>query len=154
MTLPDSNAQLLIIIRKWAEVFVKRSIREFKHFMDESGLSPSQINTLMRLNYSGACGVSEIGEHIGVTNAAASQLVDRLVNQGFVVREEDPQDRRAKHLSLTQKGKVLVEQGITARQKWMEQLTSTLTPEEQETIASALMALTDAALRMEEKEQA
>jgi len=149
-----SSEQFLIIIRKWTEVFVHRSMRDFKRFMDDSGLSPSQINTIMRLNYGGSCGVTDIGEHIGISNAAASQMIDRLVNLGFIERVEDPQDRRAKHLSLTPNGKALVEGGMEAREHWMQQLTSTLTPEQQDTIAAALTMLTEAARKLEEEERA
>jgi DNA-binding MarR family transcriptional regulator len=152
--LQSNEGQFLVIIRKWSEVFMKRSMRDFKHFMDDSGLSPSQISTLMRLNFRGGCGVSDIAEHVGITNAAASQLIDRMVNMSLIERVEDPLDRRAKLLSLTVKGKALVEDGIAARQRWMELLTSALTLDEQNTIAAALTMLTAAAQRLEEKEQA
>ena len=64
--------------------------------MEETGLSFSQINILMRLLHGGNTGVSEVGSQLGVTNAAASQAVDRLVQLGLIERTEDPDDRRAK----------------------------------------------------------
>src|SRR5512136_1623415 len=89
------------VIREWSEVFMHRSMRDFRRFMDETGLSFSQINILMRLLHGGSAGVSEIGDQLGVTNAAASQAVDRLVELELIERTEDPQDRRAKRLALT-----------------------------------------------------
>jgi DNA-binding MarR family transcriptional regulator len=132
------------VIREWSEVFMQRSMRDFRKFMDETGLSFSQINILMRLVHGRNIGVSEIGEQLGVTNAAASQAVDRLVQLGLIERTEDPQDRRAKRLTLTQKGRTLIEQGIEVRSKWVETLTDALTPEEQSMIISALTLLTAA----------
>jgi DNA-binding MarR family transcriptional regulator len=117
--------------------------------MDESGLSASQVSTLLRLYHCQVCGVSEIGEHLGVTNPAASQLIERLVQQGLLKRAEDPHDRRARQLSLTPQGRALIENGIEARRRWMERLTEALTPEEQETIAGALILLTQAARKLE-----
>ena len=133
------------VIREWSEVFMQRSMRDFKRFMDETDLSFSQVNILMRLLHSGNTGVSEIGEQLGVTNAAASQAVDRLVQLGLIERTEDPEDRRAKRLALTPKGRKLIEKGIEARSQWVEGLTDALTPEQQSMIISALTLLTEAA---------
>mgnify|MGYP001454409802 CR=1 FL=1 len=138
------------IIREWSEVFMHRSMREFKRFMDDTSLSFSQINILMRLVHGGSAGVSEIGEKLGVTNAAASQAVDRLVQLGLIERTEDPEDRRAKRLVLTKKGRELIEKGIEARSKWIEGLTDDLIPEQQNMIISALTLLTEAARRTKE----
>jgi len=133
------------VIRDWAKVYMHRSMRDFRRFMEDTGLSFSHINILMRLFHGGNCGVSEIGEQMGITNAAASQNVDRLVQMGMIRRTEDQQDRRAKLLELTEAGRVLIEKGVDLRSKWIETLTDDLSPEEQELITSALILLTDAA---------
>jgi DNA-binding MarR family transcriptional regulator len=144
-----SSDKLNRVLREWVEVFMRRSVRDFRHFMAETGLSPSQIGTLMRLRHCRSIGVSEIGGHIGITTPAASQLVDRLVVQGLLERAEDPNDRRYKQVSLTNKGRHLVEVGIRPRQSWMEEMTSTFTLEEQERITEVLVMLTEAARRLE-----
>ena len=138
------------ILQEWAEVSMHRSARNFKRFMDDTGLSPSQVNTLMRLHHGGPCGISDVGEHTGISNAAASQMVDRLVQMGLVERTEAQDDRRAKQLSLTPDGHALFQQAFHAQLAWMEALTGALTGEQQETIASALSVLTDAARRLED----
>jgi len=132
------------VIHAWSEVYMRRSGRDFKRFMDETGLSFSQLNVLMRLYHGGNSGVSEIGEQMGVTSAAASQAIDRLVLQGLIQRTEDPIDRRAKQLTLTPKGRTLIEKGIEARSQWVEGLTDAFTPEQQSMIVSALALLTEA----------
>jgi len=133
------------VVRDWAKVFMNRSMHDFKRFMEDTGLSFSHINILMRLYHGGNCGVSEIGEQMGITNAAASQTVDKLVQMGMIQRTEDPQDRRAKLLELTEAGRALIEKGVDLRGKWIETLTDDLSVEEQEMITSALIILTKAA---------
>ncbi len=44
-----------------------------------------------------------------------ARLIDRLVLQGLIERTEDPADRRAKCLTITNKGKALVEREIATR---------------------------------------
>ena len=62
------------ILHEWTEVIARQNMREFKRFMDEADLSPSQINALFRLHFGGMCGISEIAGHLGVTDPAASQM--------------------------------------------------------------------------------
>jgi DNA-binding MarR family transcriptional regulator len=138
------------VIREWSEVFMQRSMRDFRRFMDETGLSFSQINILMRLVHGKGIGVSEIGEQLGVTNAAASQAVDRLVGMGLIERTEDPLDRRAKRLTLTLEGRSIIEQGIEARSNWVKGVTNALNANQQNMIISALTLLTDAARKTNE----
>lgn len=139
-----ANSQFSAVLREWAEIFIRRSMRDLFHFLKKNGLSVSQLNTLMRLYYGGSCGVSDISDHLGVTNAATSQMVQRLVEQGFLHRTEDLSDRRVKQLALTDKGRALVSQIIEARHHWLEELTTTLTPEQQANIITVLADLTEA----------
>jgi DNA-binding MarR family transcriptional regulator len=122
-----------------------RSFCDFKQFMDSSGLSTSQVSTLMKLYHGGPEGVSTISEHLGVTPAAASQLVERLVQQGMVDRSEDPADRRARQLILTPKARSLIEAGIDLRRRWLENLAFDLSPGEQENLTRSLEILVEAA---------
>jgi DNA-binding MarR family transcriptional regulator len=145
MLIMSPTKELTEVIHAWSEVLMRRSGRDFKRFMDETGLSFSHLNVLMRLYHGGNSGVSGIGEQMGVTNAAASQAIDRLVTQGLIERTEDPSDRRAKRLALTSKGRTLMEHGIEARSRWIEDLTDALTPEQQSLTISALTLLTEAA---------
>lgn len=149
MTPPKQFTQVL---HEWAEVFMRRSMRDFIRFTKDTGLSNPQISTLMRIYYRGACGVSDVGSHTGVTNAAASQMVERLVQQGLLERAEDANDRRVKQLSLTRKGRTLIEKSIDARRRWLEDLTTALTEDQQTEIISALTYLTEAARRLEPPE--
>lgn len=136
-------------MREWLEIYAHHSFHDFKRFMDENGLSPSQVGALMRLHHCGNAGVSDIAGAQGISAPAASQLVDRLVQQGLLERTEDPHDRRHKHITLTARGTELVEEGMRTRQAWMEKLTSAFTPEEQECIIEALTLLTRAARQVE-----
>jgi DNA-binding MarR family transcriptional regulator len=142
--------ELTQVIYEWSDVFMHHSMRDFKRFMDETDLSFSQISVLMRLKHGGRSGVSKIGGQMGVTNAAASQAVDRLVHLGLIERTEDPDDRRAKRLALTQAGQTVIEKAVEARSQWIEGLTEALTPAQQDMIIAALTLLTAAARKTED----
>ncbi len=150
----SSQKQLSGAIRAWAEVFMHRSMKDFGRFMHSTGLSMPQLNTLVRLHYQATCGVSDIGRQLGVSSAAASQMIDRMVQQGLLERRENAGDRRMRQLSLTAKGHRLVEQAIEARYHWTTQLTTQLTREQQAVIVAGLGSLVDAARQLEDPDAA
>src|SRR5262245_16011961 len=143
------SKQFSDVLSEWVGVFMRRSMRDFMQSMKDSGLSMPQLSTMMRLYYHQTCGVSEVGSHLGVTNAAASQMIERLVQQGLLERAEHPDDRRAKQLKLTPKGRTLISKAIEARRRWMEELTTELTRDQQSAIITALTSLTEAARELE-----
>ena len=136
-------------IRSWMDVFMHRSMRGWGLFAKSTGLSMPQFSILMQLHHKGACGMSAISERFEVTPAAASQLVDKLVQSGFIVREEDPNDRRAKVLNLTDQGRELIQRGIEERYRWVDQLSGRLTDEERAQISDALDIMTRVATDLE-----
>jgi MarR family transcriptional regulator for hemolysin len=70
------------------------------------------------------------------------------VQMGLVGRAEKPEDRRVKQLTLTAQGRALVEKGIEARSRWMEELTDVLTEAQRAEISSALEQLIAAARKL------
>jgi len=146
-----NSLQFTQSLRQWMDAFMHRSMRGWMHYAKSTGLSMPQFSILMQLQHRGACGMSEISERFDISAAAASQLVDKLVQGGYIVREEDPSDRRAKLLNLTSSGRDLIQQGIEERYRWMEQLASSLDAGEQSKVVEALTILTEAAKALEEK---
>lgn len=145
-----ATPQLIQTMRQFMDMAMHYSMRASGHFIKAHGLSMPQFSILMQLHYRGVCGMSEVSERFEITPAGASQLVDKLVQSGLIRREEDPQDRRAKSLKLTDKGKELIEQGIEERYRWVEPLVGTLTAEERSKVNEVLTILTKAAQEAEE----
>ena len=128
-------------LQEWIEVSMRSSMRHFLHYARESGFSMSHLGAMFHIHKIGSCGVTDLGDHLGVTSAAASQLLDRLVQQELILRTEDPNDRRVKQIVLTEKGHQILEEGIRARQSWIDDLAQTLSNSEKEIIASSLQIL-------------
>lgn len=132
-------------IQRWAQVYMRYSMHALMNFTRQRALSMMHWNLLMRLHYEGSSTISELGEHLGVTNAAASQMVQRLVEDGYVERRESPLDRRIKQVALTAAGHALIAESIEARTEWLHSLPEHFTPSQQQAIIAALDLLTQAA---------
>jgi DNA-binding MarR family transcriptional regulator len=133
----DENP-VVAALQAWMDIFMRRSMHNFIQYCKENNISLSQMGTLFHLHHKGMCGVSGIGEHLGVTNPAASQILDRMVQQGLIARSEDPQDRRVKQIVLTEKGQKIIEGSIQARQSWWPDLENKLSDAEKEQVLAAL----------------
>lgn len=132
------------VLVEWSERFISRSMRNYMHFVKASGLSLSHFGILMHLYYRGPNDISEMGGHLDITVAAASQLIKRLVDEQLVDRVESPQDRRVRQLTLTAKGRALIEKAIEARNQWMESLHATLSEKQMAAISESLRDLVTA----------
>ena len=115
-------------------------IQGFMQYMKEKGLTMPQVHALMYIFHSGECQVSDIGKLADASMAAASQMAERLVQQGLVERKEDPSNRRIKKLSLTEKGRQLILDSITSNPFLRDKLAS-LTPDERNTVHTAFTLL-------------
>jgi len=144
---PPTDLRSILIT--WTGEFMHRSSRDFRQFMENAGLSPSQVGILMGLYHGKSLGVTDIGEKLGVSSAAASQAIDRLVQLGLIERTEDPDDRRMKRLALTPKGRDLTGQCVSARILWLDEIITVLTPEEQQRLADAFALMMNAMRRIQ-----
>ena len=66
----------------------------------ELRLSETEVRALLRIRERPGIRPSELRDHLGVTSAGVTTLVDRLVERGLVRRELDTADRRMNHIHL------------------------------------------------------
>src|SRR4030065_2187771 len=115
-------------LQEWFGIFRRRMMSNFFTYPRDKGLTMAQFGAMLHIFHKGACGVSDIGSDLGVTNSAASQMLERLVQQKIITRSEDPTDRRVKQIALTDKGRQILQESSHANHVWLEGLASKLTP--------------------------
>jgi DNA-binding MarR family transcriptional regulator len=125
------------------EFLLARMIHDFMHSMHAAGLSGPQIHALLYIYHAGECTMSEISELAGSSRPAASQLVERLVQQELVERTEDPIDRRHKRLKLTRAGLGLIQKSMT-RNSFLQKLWDQLDDGQRLTVQAAFGYLLEA----------
>jgi DNA-binding MarR family transcriptional regulator len=101
-------------------------------------LTRAQLRILNLLQQERAAAVGQIAAHLSVTLPSVTATVDRLVQQGLVSREDDPNDRRRVINRLTPEGAALLERLQEGRRARLVAALATLTPEELETLGGAL----------------
>ena len=105
----------------------------------EFEISFSQMKALHILRaHTEPMSIKAVGDRLGLSTAAMSRATDGLVQRGLVDRIEDPEDRRAKRLSLTPTGDEFVQRLIEARLAGIEEFVATLSPDERAQLETAI----------------
>ena len=80
----------------------------------------------------------DLAGEAGINASSASELIGRLEEDGYLVRETDENDRRAVLLKLTEAGKARAEEIKAERESFLSELFSKLTEDEKETLSNLL----------------
>jgi DNA-binding MarR family transcriptional regulator len=73
-------------------------------------LTMQQLKVMIILSFHDDIAGHELAEHLGVKLGTVTGIVDRLVAQDMVSRNEDPADRRVRRVTLTTRGRRLVDE--------------------------------------------
>ncbi|MDB4940433.1 MAG: transcriptional regulator MarR family [Candidatus Doudnabacteria bacterium] len=118
-----------------AEILISMgSMRKLMFKGDHAGKAPltrAQLSLLMIIS-DGNKSIKELAECFTITASAAAQLVDGLVKDRMLKREEDKIDRRKVVVSLTAKGKTILNQAKKKRMESLVKIFSSLTDAELE----------------------
>jgi DNA-binding MarR family transcriptional regulator len=114
-------------------------------------LTPSKIRALDLLAEHGGLRVGELADRVGIDDATATRLVDRLEEMGVASRKSDVGDRRATTVALTPAGEEVVAGIAKQRQLFFCDVLDALEPAEREELVR-LTAKAAVALRARSEE--
>ena len=76
-----------------------------------------------------------------LTSGAMTAVLDRLEEEGLIRREIDSEDRRARRITITEKGRSLIDRALGQRMAQHRALNAVLTLEEREALSDILRKL-------------
>lgn len=86
--------------------------------------------------------LKELAEAMKLAPATVSELVESLVKKNFLQRVQNPEDRRAVQITLTDHGQTLLDQCIKCVDSLCEKLLSDLSASERTALLGALTKIT------------
>jgi len=105
------------------------------------GVTPTQSFVLFDLVSHDGSSVKDIASRIQLDSPAVTGVIDRLVKEELVKRQEDPSDRRSLQIFLTSRGRELAQQLLPMAQEFNRSLQSGLNPDERELFQQILSRL-------------
>jgi DNA-binding MarR family transcriptional regulator len=127
----------------------------FAHF-GVSGAQWGVLRTLQRLEDDGEPEprLTDLGHHLLVRPPSMTGVIDRLERLGLVRRSASATDQRAKHVSLTQAGRALVERVLERHHAQINAVLGGLGPDEQSQLQVLLSRLETHLQSMAERTEA
>ncbi len=102
-------------------------------------LTTYQFGTLMQLYKSGSLTQKEISEFINSDEPSTARLMNRLEEKGFIKRTADKKDKRKKVISLTPKGRELLNELLPCVMEVGKGFTSKISEQENKTLYALLL---------------
>ena len=120
--------------------YLERSLAEIA---GNAGLKAAQFQVLAELRGRDptAMTVSDLARAVILTSGAMTPLLDQLDERGLVHRQIDPEDRRARRITITEKGRSLITRALDQQVNRHRSLYSVLSAGERETLSDILRKL-------------
>lgn len=135
--LDNLNLKTLIALSRSTQLVHKREYKTIK----QGGLTVSQFAVLEVLYHKGDLRISEIIDKILSTGGNMTVVIDNLVKEDLVMRYSDPDDRRVNLISITDKGRNLMDEIFPKHLENINEIFSVLTIGEKELFIRLLKKL-------------
>lgn len=123
--------------------------RPIKH---QTAVTPGGMFVLGTLKRNGIQSMSDIGKCLAMPKPHVTVIVDKLIEEGFVERQNDPNDRRIVNILITEKGIEVFREIKKTLAENMKIKLMNLAESEQETLAIASQQVKDILLSILSKE--
>lgn len=110
----------------------------------EGHVTLPQLRVLVVTGQRGVLNLNDVAALLDVHPSNATRLIDRLVTGNWINRRQDPDNRRQLQLTLTDRGRALVESVMQHRRDALAELVATLPAARQRELARAMRALEQA----------
>ncbi|HEY3065739.1 MAG TPA: MarR family transcriptional regulator [Methylomirabilota bacterium] len=117
-------------------------------------LTYAQSQVLFYVGEHPRCHMGDVAKAFGVTLPAVTHIVDRLEEKGFIVRADDPADRRVYVLEPTSKGMAIAQELQAVRMRGLERVVATMAADDRQQVLKGLELFVEAALATAAKDKA
>jgi DNA-binding MarR family transcriptional regulator len=146
----DTAEREMILARVMAgfDAFMHRMAVSHADEFTDIGLTMAQAKVLYLVQAMAPLRMSELAARLGVTLSTTSGLVERLVEADFVVRRDDPADRRQVILTLTETGDIRLDRMRELNAGHMRRMLALMSDADLATVERSIQILTEAADRL------
>lgn len=148
-SLEDQTAEALMETVSAIHRAIRREMRKAR----PGEISMQQFRALGIIAHHPGASLSLVAQHLGLTNASVSRLVDGLVRAGLIDRAESPEDRRKLLLNLTTEGVAVLEATRNAALGRLAQMLKQLSKPDLSTLSQAIAVMRQVVDRMEQIEE-
>lgn len=124
-----------------------------KPMRQQTPITPAGLFVLRSLKKNGIQSMSQIGKYLSMPKPHITVIVDKLIEEGYVERLDDPNDRRIVNIAITEKGLEDLEVFIQVLTENLKEKLLVLNSDEQEQLAVSSQNVKEMLLFISAKEK-
>jgi len=148
----DSVAEDLLCIPPMIGRSIRRKLFKATLANMHEDISPPHFEIMKILYEAGTLHIAEIGDRLQIPGPQMTRFMDRLVSLGIIKRETDPSDRRTINVTLTSRGRSVLQLHDRLMRDAIKTTLSCLTNEELTELSVSLRKLRDIFSKLREVE--
>ena len=145
----EAISEIIGLQQRASKVLGSYAVESWRHL----DVPMAQLKSLFIITSKGVTNFSMLAQELGVTSGNVTGIVDRLVDQGLVIRNPDPEDRRVIRLEATAKGRELLTNLMEAQTKHMAHILTHMNLDELTALSRGLTGLIRAVEEHQREEQ-
>lgn len=135
--------RVLVGIREWREAEQRLSLRSRSHMkLNETDMKALRFLVVSK-NQGQVVTPGSLAEHLSISTASTTKLLDRLESAGHIERAPHPSDRRALMITITQSTHEEVRESVGRSHARRFEVASALSPEDREVVIRFLANMSD-----------
>ena len=128
-----TNSPFFMLMQTSKAIHERIKMEMMKH-----NLSITEFSVLEVLYYKGKQNIHQIAQRVLISSGSMTYVIDKLEKKGFLERSACPDDRRAIHVSLTDKGNEWMDKVMPEHQELIDDMFRSLNAEESEALVQLL----------------
>jgi DNA-binding MarR family transcriptional regulator len=115
--------------------------RDLDEICKIAGLKAAQFQVLAELRSRDPMSASDLARAVILTTGGMTPVLDQLADRGLINRQIDPEDRRARRITITEKGRSVIIRALDQQIARHRAINAALTAEEREQLSDLLRKL-------------
>lgn len=137
----DDNPENIFIYH-YVEEMISSYGSYYESNINNHDLTLNEFSILLRIRFQGVATQHDLVKLFKVSGAYIAKLLSKFEDYGYIIRKEDPQNRRKKLVKLTDYGIKKTDELIDLIQGWEDKVTANISEEELKTLKKILYKIT------------
>ena len=130
-----------IFIYHYVEEMISSYGSYYESNIKDHDLTLKEFSVLLRIRFQGVATQHDLVKLFKVSGAYIAKLLRKFEENGYIVRKEDPKNRRKKLVKITDEGIKKTDEIIAVIQSWEDKVTANITEEELKTLKQILFKI-------------
>lgn len=133
----DDNPENIFIYH-YVEEMISSYGSYYESNINNHDLTLNEFSIMLRIRFQGIATQHDLVKLFKVSGAYIAKILSKFEDYGYIIRKEDPQNRRKKLVKLTDDGIKKTDELIDLIQGWEDKVTANISEEELKTLKKIL----------------